>query len=361
MNRPIFPEGNNIRLKIILALKVKGVFIGTRGKNLIKVFMAIKALTVIKPRSPSKQAPEEKLARLISSFLEGRKETTAEAYERDLEEFRAFMGSSTIREAAEYLCSQNLGDANLIALEYRASLKERRFQSNTINRRLASLRSLVKYARTIGLITWSLEVKNEKAEAYRDTSGISPEVFQALLRKTSQQFSKEKAARDLSILRLMYDLGLRRAEVLGLDFEDIDFNVHTISILGKGRTQKQKLTLSPQSEQALKDWLRLRGSTPGAIFSDFDRAKKNPGRLSTTGLTLLIRALGRRMGIALSPHKLRHSAITQACKLAQSNNIGLEEVLDFSRHKNLQTLMIYRDRERNVQGTLASLVGSTAS
>jgi integrase/recombinase XerC len=323
--------------------------------------MAIKALAVLKNRSPTRLSDEEKLSRLISSFMEGRKATTTEAYRRDLEEFRAFLELSSIEEIPSYLCNQTLGNANSIALEYRASLKERGFQSNTINRRLASLRSLIKFARTIGLITWSLEVKGEKTEAYRDTSGISPEIFQALLKTTSKQFSKLKAARDIATLRLMYDLGLRRAEVLGLDVEDIDFNTHEISILGKGRTQKEKLCLSPQSEQALNTWIQLSKKTSGAIFTDFDRAKKNPGRLTAIGLTLLVSALGKRLGVKLSPHKLRHSAITQACKLAQANNIDLEEVLDFSRHKNVQTLMIYRDRERNVQGTLASLVGATVS
>ena len=36
--------------------------------------------------------------------------------------------------------------------------------------------------------------------------------------------------------------------------------------------------------------------------------------------------------------------------------IGIDEVLEFSDHKHLSTLMIYRDRERNVQGQLAQLI-----
>ena len=57
---------------------------------------------------------------------------------------------------------------------------------------------------------------------------------------------------------------------------------------------------------------------------------------------------------------LRHTAITEACKAAQANGIGLEEVLDFSRHsrKSIAILIVYRDREHNVQGQLASLVAA---
>ncbi len=38
--------------------------------------------------------------------------------------------------------------------------------------------------------------------------------------------------------------------------------------------------------------------------------------------------------------------------------MGLEEVLDFSRHRDVKVLMVYRDRERDVQGQLAALVAS---
>ena len=52
------------------------------------------------------------------------------------------------------------------------------------------------------------------------------------------------------------------------------------------------------------------------------------------------------------------AAITEACKLAQAKGMGLEEVLDFSRHRDVKVLMVYRDRERDVQGQLAALVAA---
>jgi hypothetical protein len=55
---------------------------------------------------------------------------------------------------------------------------------------------------------------------------------------------------------------------------------------------------------------------------------------------------------------LGHSAITEACKAAQANGMGLEEVLDFSRHRDIKVLMVYRDRERDVQGQLAAFVAA---
>lgn len=299
--------------------------------------------------------------RLAEAFLEGRKDTTKEAYQRDLEELRSYLGLSDLGKLGPFIAQLQPGEANALALQWKAQLKERRLSPATINRRLAAFRSLVKFSKTIGLISWTLEIKNEKVEAYRDTSGINPETFTRLLTEVKRQLNPAKAARDMAILRLLYDLGLRRAEVLGLDREDLDLENGRISILGKGRSEKEQLTLSSQSKAALEAHLAIRGKQPGAIFGDFDHACKGSGRLSHTGLSLLVRNLGRRLGLKLSPHKLRHSAITQACKLAQNNGIGLEEVRDFSRHKDVRTLMVYRDRERNVQGQLASLVGNTCN
>ena len=48
--------------------------------------------------------------------------------------------------------------------------------------------------------------------------------------------------------------------------------------------------------------------------------------------------------------------VSEAVKAEQSSGMGLEEVLDFSRHRNVTTLMVYRDQERNSLGQLAGMV-----
>ena len=52
----------------------------------------------------------------------------------------------------------------------------------------------------------------------------------------------------------------------------------------------------------------------------------------------------------------RFTGITEAVKAEQSSGMGLEEVLGFSRHRKVTTLMVYRDQERNFQGQLAGMV-----
>jgi len=153
------------------------------------------------------------------------------------------------------------------------------------------------------------------------------------------------------------DLGLRREEVTLLDYPiDFDTERGAISILGKGENEKRILDLPEGTQKALIDWISVRGSTDGPLFLSFDRSEAPLSRITNRGMTFLIRDLGKRIGIKLHPHKLRHTAITEACKVACEVGMPIEEVLDFSRHKDLRTLLIYRDREENVQLQLSQLV-----
>ena len=208
------------------------------------------------------------------------------------------------------------------------------------------MRSLVKLARTLGMVTFGLEIQNVRAQAYRDTRGPGLAGIRMLMRELIER-NDRKGIRDLAILRLLYDLGLRRGEIVSLDVEDVDLEQERLWVVGKGRTQKEALSLPEPTRRALAAW---------PLFMNVDRAGKGPGRLTGSGLYKLIRRLGADVGITTRPHGIRHTAVTEAVKTAQAHGMGLEEVLSFSRHRNVTTLMVYRDRERDVQGQLAEMV-----
>ncbi len=303
--------------------------------------------------------PKIDVQNLLDSFFSGKSQRTVEAYRRDLDDFRQDLGAENVKEAACKFLSGSLGEANSIALQYRKHLLERNLQSTTINRRLAALRSLTEMARTLGIITWKLEIKNQKTEAYRDTRGPGVDNFKKLLSLTEKR-GDVKGIRNKAILRLLFDLGLRRGEVTALDFVDLDFERKTIQVMGKGKSQKTELTLAAPTITALSAWLQVRGDIAGPLFTNLDRAKKGNGRIDGSSVYRLVRGLGEKVGIRTRPHGIRHTAVTQAVKKARRNDMDLEEVLDFSRHKDVRTLMIYRDRDRNVQGKLSELVAETA-
>lgn len=311
------------------------------------------------PQALAPGPPEPDVAPLIAAFLAGRSEPTLRAYRQDLEQFRAFTGDATLEEAVSRLLESGHGNANAWTLAFRSAMGERGVAPATINRRLAALRSLVKLARMLGRIPWALDVENVRHETYRDTRGPGRAAVQRLIASAAGDATSPRAVRDHALLRLLFDLGLRRGEVVALDLADLDLERSAVSVRGKGRSQKTLLTLPEPTKAALSPWLSVRGAAPGPLFVNFDRTNKGGGRLSATSLYRIIRGAGEEQGITVRPHGLRHAAITEACKAAQAAGIGLEEVLDFSRHKSVAVLMIYRDRERNVQGAIAALVAAS--
>lgn len=293
--------------------------------------------------------------RLAEAFLAGRSAQTLRAYRQDLEGFRDFVGAADLDAAAAALVGRPHGEANALALAYRADLIGRGLAAATINRRLAALRSLVKLARTLGLVAWTLEVENLEAEKYRDTRGPGRDGFLLLLDELDRRVDA-KAARDRALVRLLYDLALRRGEVVRLDLEDVDLERGTVAVLGKGRTGKVLLTLPEPTKDALAAWLRHRGEEPGALFVTFDRGHRG-ARLTSTGLYLVVRELGLRTGRVVRPHGLRHAAITTALDATNGN---IRAVQRFSRHRDLRILNVYDDNRADLAGDVARLVAGGA-
>lgn len=292
---------------------------------------------------------------LVSLFLDRRSESTRRAYSADLADFAAFLAVPDQRSALGVLVQLKAGQANSLALQYRQALIAAGKSPATINRRLATLRSAAKLARTIGAINWSLEIENEPAQSYRDTSGPGLYAIRRMLKAATAQPHAAKAARDTAILRLLFDLALRRKELVGLELSDIDLTERRISIVGKGSRESITLSLPEPTASALSAWLIHRGTDSGPLFINFDHAGKGH-RLTGAAVFYIVRALGLASGVVARPHGIRHTAITQALDRTGGN---VRSVQRFSRHANLQTLTIYDDNRRNIAGQIAELVAGS--
>ena len=218
---------------------------------------------------------------------------------------------------------------------------------NTINRRLATIRGLLRVARELSIIDWMVEIKNLKAIKVRNTSGPGVERIQSAISEPVNA----QSARDNAIIILMSTLGLRVAEVSALDLAD--FSGNKISVRRKGHLQTVSMSVPVQSAQAIQSWLSFRGYEVGPLFTSFDRAGKGDGRLTT-------RSIGRitQAKVGCNPHGLRHTAITTAIELANDNGVEFTECRQFSGHSQIDTLLVYRDQTRNIQGVLANAVAN---
>ncbi len=297
---------------------------------------------------------------LLIAFLAGRSPLTLRAYRRDLEDVRRFLGVPTLAHAAALLLAHGHGPANGLALAYRADLvgrvdqKGKGLAAATINRRLAALRSLVKIARTLGLVPWALEVANVKSQGYRDTRGPGDAGYRRLLGVLDRRRGPA-VHRDRAAVRLLFDLALRRAEVVSLDVAHVDLAAGVVRVLGKGQTERVPLTLPEPTRAVLAAWLTVRGPSPGPLFVNFDRARKGMGRrLTGRSLHRIVRALGAEAGLKeVRPHGLRHAAITAALDRTGGD---IRAVQRFSRHRDVRVLAVYDDNREDLGGRVARLV-----
>jgi integrase/recombinase XerC len=288
-----------------------------------------------------------------------RSPATKRAYAADLNDF--FGGTARPEDVRDFL-SLSGHEVALRLATYKAALIERGLSEATINRRLAALRSLLKFSHRLGLARSDGRglVDSEKSRAYRDTRGTDLQSLRRLLLLPEQLHGPgtERTLRDSALLRLLCENALRRAEVCALGVADFAFSERRLMVIGKGRgTQKAPITLSPRCADAVAAYLIAAGhaSRPDApLLRSLDRRPDHHGeRLTSDGLYHLIDEYGRALGVPLTPHKLRHSAITAALDATGGD---VRKVQKLSRHADLRTLTIYDDNRSDFQGEVTGLL-----
>jgi integrase/recombinase XerC len=294
-------------------------------------------------------AEQDKTRRLVDDFFAGRKQTTLRTYRQGLLDFTRFLEVDTMADAVEILLSRGPGEANHLALTFKADMTERGLASNTINSRLTALRSVVKLARRIGMVSWVLEVDGAKGDAYRDTAGPGLPVCRRMLEEVTRRMAgpprqRSKAVRDRAILRLLFDLALRRSSLVALDLEDVDLEAGNLRVWSKGHDQQEHhLRCLPRpTAEALADWIGARGDHPGPLFVSLGNNGAG-SRLTGTSIWRIVDGIAQAVGERVWPHAIRHSSITEV--VDQSRDIRLGRIQ--GGHATIGTTQRYLDNLEN--------------
>jgi integrase/recombinase XerC len=290
---------------------------------------------------------------LVQSFLRGRRPTTLKAYRQDLEDLRRFLGQDSLEDAVQQLLGRGRGEAHLVALAWLANMQERELAPATASRRLAAARSLVRLARMLEVVDWELEVRGPKVRSLRDTRGPGREAVEKIA-QLLDRIPGHRAARNKAIVRVLFDLALRRQEAVTLDLEHVDLEGQRLWVLGKGRDQREPVTLPEPTQDALQEWLALRGLAPGPLFTSMNPSGVGDGRLVGRSIGRILGELGDRAGVGhVRPHGLRHAAITEALEATGGD---VRAVQRFSRHADLNMVLAYDDDRRDLAGEVARKV-----
>ncbi|MEW8000441.1 MAG: site-specific integrase [Candidatus Thiodiazotropha endolucinida] len=144
--------------------------------------------------------------------------------------------------------------------------------------------------------------------------------------------------RDVAIIGFLYIAGLRRAEVVNLQREDIDLNKQEAKVIGKGNKQR-KVFIDSGTINALEDWFQYRSDGNGPLFV---RVRKG-GQLVFTKLTEqavyeIVRKRWRQAGIPpVSPHDFRKTFISSLL----GNGVDVFTVQRMAGHSDPQTTSGY--------------------
>lgn len=304
---------------------------------------------------------------ILRAWFEGKADHTIRSYRHDLEDFALYFSRALglsptmgVNDALSRLFKQSCPSAHEIVLGFRHWMREAHLSPASINRHLATLRSVTKLGRMLGMMTWYLEVPGVKPERRRVTSGPTLTDVRRLLEATSDDTEAE--TRDYAIVLTFCCLGLRVSELCGLNLQDTDLARGNTWIKGKGRTERELVPLPALVVDAVRRYLRHRGHQAGPLFQTRgQRGRNRDGRLETRSVLRIVRALGQRVGLHVWCHGLRHTAITTAIELGQEAGIGLDQIRHFSRHRTLATMLVYRDEHDRTatQRTLADVVAGT--
>ncbi len=313
-------------------------------------------IPIVEPSSRSTQIarPPQRPNRrpLVDMWLEGKSPRTLRAYTSDAEDFAVFLDLPTKEQALQLLVSGTNGEANELVLSYRADMTDRRkLSSATVNRRLVTLRSFVTLARTLGSIQWPLDVKGVRQEAYRDTRGPGVDVAKKLLELAGQNPNPLEGKRDRAILAMMYGMALRRGEIQELELHHADISGKKLSILGKGRREREWLTMPSLVVTTLKSWLKVRGEGPLKSRAKLVADTSLFG-VSYDSMRDVTKRYGDMLGVTVRPHGLRHTSITSALDKGNPQRA----VQKFARHKNGNTTAKYDDNRQDFAGKVAESI-----
>ncbi|BAP81451.1 site-specific tyrosine recombinase XerC [Pseudomonas sp. MT-1] len=141
--------------------------------------------------------------------------------------------------------------------------------------------------------------------------------------------------RDQAMLELFYSSGLRLAELVGLNLDQLDLPAGLVQVQGKGN-KARVLPVGRKAREALEAWLPVRAlSNPpdGAVF-----VSQQGRRLGPRAVQLRVRQAGvRELGQHLHPHMLRHSFASHMLESSQD----LRSVQELLGHANIGTTQIY--------------------
>ncbi len=267
-------------------------------------------------------------------------EPTITAYRKGIDIYKAWRVKRGIQD--EHARASDIRD-------FRSYLTELGYAAQTVNLRLAAVRSFYRWAVNNDRLPYSPASEIRGATRHKSThhkrDALTPSEVKAVLATCDP--STPAGARDMAILILMAYCALRSIEVHRATIGDLKTSGDrlVLAVQGKGRDEPDDIVIIPRDqEHHIRTWLvyrtglGLRGpETP--LFCGFS-TRSHGGPLSLRTIRRIVTAHYEEAGVVgetKTTHSLRHSAITSAIR----NGATPMQVQAMARHASFDTTLGY--------------------
>lgn len=262
-----------------------------------------------------------------------RSQQTVETYRICLEQFERYMADQ------EGKPNWDNADRDLVR-DWMVELMEQGETARTICKKLSALKTFYRYLLGRGLVKSDPVSSLQGPKKEKNLPVYVREAEMNQLLDGNYFEGVPDGERDRLILLILYSTGIRRSELYGLDWTDIDFKGQQLKVTGK-RNKQRIVPFGDELKEALLAYRQTLDKQPEgqvktkALLVDL----KTGNRLSSAKIYAtvhnylsLVTTLKKR-----SPHVLRHSFATAML----NNNANLEAVRELLGHESLATTEIY--------------------
>lgn len=216
--------------------------------------------------------------------------------------------------------------------ERQAATANKALSAATVNKALSALRGTLKAAWRLGQFTptraevdaarargalppsgadlymAAADVASVKGEKPAQAAGHAVTLGELMALVAACNDGTAAGARDAAMLGLAYAGGLRRAEVVALNRDDLDTVTGVLTVRGK-RSKTRTVPVHNGALSALQAWLAVRGEAAGPLFYPVRKGgHMHAGRLSTQAVYSAFRGRAQAANVrAFSPHDLRRT------------------------------------------------------
>ena len=261
----------------------------------------------------------------------GLRPLTLVAYESSLKQFSEWIRMSRADRSPDRVTPRDV-------LEYLQHLREARGNGDAaVNRHLTILRSFYRAIVAMGHLEPQANplagFPSIKAVPRKLPVSLGPQQMSRLL--AQPRTDTVIGLRDRAVLALLYGTGMRASECASLRRGQVDLTHLTVTVRGKGGHERT-IPLNPQLTEVLRTYEQARG--PALPTAPFFRSRFG-GALTRSAIYERVRTWGQRsrVGIPLSPHRLRHTFATHLVRAG----VGLVTIRDLLGHRQITSTQIY--------------------